>query len=241
LGTAFLAFLVFQPAILGAWAALADGSPIMRLSIALPCVAVLLALAIVDEYPIRFIHRDFAPVIAAGLTVCLMSFALFKAFRRFTGFRLQWGPIPSPSNAHNYQFGLKYMLIVITFVAITLGFMGRAVYYRMVHGGVTDFEPDVIVLVLFVAGLVFVGAILPTSSIPLIILHGWPSNRAILISLTLYLVVTLPLLALFHRDMQAVFISQLGSLFAGALTALPLSLVGLRLVRDRPPRNFPIT
>jgi hypothetical protein len=118
------------------------------------------------------------------------------------------------------------------------------VFRRLTWWDPSILDSTAILIAIMVAGYVFVGAVLPTVSIPLIILRGWPSNRTIMIALTLYVVATVPLLAFSfsdggndnYRELTALLVAQLGSALAGALTALPLSIFGLRLVRNHATR-----
>jgi hypothetical protein len=241
IGGLIVAIFVFQPTVLGVWCALGEGSIVARLAIATLCVPLLLAIAVVSPYFPAHVGRDIVPVFLAGFAVFFASFGLFAAFRRLTGFKLHW---PRRSNsASHYQFSLKALLTVMTLAAITIGLVGPGAFRMRTLWDASILNPTAILVALLVAGYVFVGAVLPTLSIPLIILRGWPSNRTIVIALTLYVVATVPLLALAasgggndnHREINVLLVAQLGSMFAGALTALPLSIAGLRLVRDQPP------
>ena len=98
-----------------------------------------------------------------------------------------------------------------------------------------------VVVVAFGGSLAAVG-LLPTLAVPLAILHGQPSSRAIKWVAVLWLVITIAI-TIFTIDQENPFVifgallaAQFAAVVVGALTALFLRRFGLRLIR---PNNLP--
>jgi hypothetical protein len=142
------------------------------------------------------------------------------------------------------KFSLKYLFALITICAITIG-LATQLKFRTKPPSGFNFGPDFFIAILLIGGAAITAAILPTTAIPLAILHGSPTPRLLKWAACIWAAFTGAIfVALFDIDdasstLTVVLLAQLGAALAGALTAWPLRIAGLRLVRPISPAPSP--
>lgn len=235
-------FLLFgamdaQPLLFGMWTALAAGSVLTRIPMAVSC---LMLLFVVPGYvPAAFAdlqQREFVAAILAGMAVYAVAVFLFVLFRRFTGFQIQ-SVTSNSSNDSRVRFSTRYLLILITVVAVVLG-LSTQMQFQQKAPSWSFLGPNFFVVVITYGTAILTGAVVPMLAVPLAILHGHPSRRAILWAIAFWAIVILLFFAFIIigqgnpvDDLAAVLLAQVGASLIGAVAAVSLRVVGMRLVR----------
>jgi hypothetical protein len=236
---AIIGVFVLQPMIIGVWLALGSGSWLTRLPIAVPCfLLLLLAPAIFSRDGVDIARDEFIVTVLAGLGILVATSLIFSCIRWFTRFRIASDRRQTPGN-QKAQFNIRYLLILTALCAVVLGILSQIKFQADPPRGFLSGLDFFVVIVVF-GGSVVATALLPTLSIPLFILHGQPSRRAIQIAFAAWIVIS-GLLIIFLVDqedplvvLQSGLIAQSSAALAGALTALFLRWAGVRLVKGSP-------
>jgi hypothetical protein len=236
-----VAVLVFQPMMFGVWTALGAGSILTRLPIAVPCLMLLfIAPGYVPAYFADVRRKEFVVAVLVGFAIYAATLILFLVFRWFTGFRIQPRASQPSIEKAGISYSVKYLWALITVYAVALGLTTQLKFQAAQPPPNFIFGPDFFISILVLGGAIISAAALPTLAIPLAILHGRPSRRAVLSSIAFWIVVTLSAFVTLNDKNQpletlgALLLAQFGAALAGALTALPLRVAGLQLVRYRP-------
>lgn len=232
-----LGMAIVQPILFGMWTALATGPVLQQLMAVAPCV--MLSLVIPMHFSPdkdRLLQRDFLAVASATWSIFAASLLLFSIFR-FCRFRIRHTAIQPDHSTSNFHFGIKHLLVLMTAYAAALGFTAGLTFRPEPETTFPNFfGPNFVFFIAFFWGGLLSAAALPTSAIPLAILHEYPSRPAIQLAIAFWLIVTLALgLFLYGEEGPIVFavvlLAQLGAAITGTLTALALRRAGVRLVR----------
>lgn len=226
-----------QPLLFGMWTALGAGSMVTRFPMATAC---LMMLFVAPGYlPAAFAdiqRRDFIAAVLAGLAVYSVAVILFALFRRFTGSRII-SNASALSHDHRVRFSTKYLLILITIVAVVLG-LSTQLKFQQIQPIWNFLAPNFYIAMLTFGTAIVTIVTLPTLAVPLAILRGRLSRRAIIFAVVFWLIVVCLLLIFSFieqgeplNDLGAALLAQVGAILIGTAAAVPLRVAGMRLVR----------
>jgi hypothetical protein len=235
----YFGYMILQPVLLGAWTALSTGPIFTRIPMAV--ASLILLLVAPGWFPASFNRAEkyeFVLFVVAGLSLYVISLVLFLIFRAVSGFRLQSEtetlvPPPKP-----LQFSTRYVLCLMTICALDLGMAFNLSFQPPPDPGTTIFGRNFFIMVLFIGAAVLGGAILPALAVPLCILHGRPTQRAIIGSMIFWAVVLLAPIIFFidqsgpGDSFLVLFLAQFATAIVGGAIAFVLRRAGLRLVRS---------
>jgi hypothetical protein len=228
----------FEPIAFGVWTALGAGSILKHLPVAVPCLMLLfVAPGYVPNAFADLRQTEFTMAVAMGFAVYAATTLLFLIFRRFTGFRISPSINQAPSDNARIKFGIKDLLALITLYSIVLGLSTQLKFDTKPATNTWILGPDFYIAVILYGGSTLAGAILPTVIVPLSILHGRPSRRAVYSVTALWAAIVLAIALLFDGNPKielAMFVvfTQLIAATIGAFVAIALRCAGLRLVRS---------
>jgi hypothetical protein len=234
----YFGYMILQPVLLGVWTALSTGPIVTRIPIAVACLILLLLAP--GWFPASFNRAEkyeFVLFVVAGLSLFVVSFVLFLIFRAISGFRLQWETETPDPATKPLQFSTRYILCLMTICALDLGMTFNLSFQPPPDPGATIFGRNFFFMVLFIGAAVLGGAILPALAVPLCILHGQPTQRAITGSMMFWAVVLLAPIIFFidqsgpGSSFLVLFLAQLATATVGGAIAFVLRTAGLRLVR----------
>ena len=238
----YFGYMICQPVLFGVWTALHTGSMFTRLPIAVASLILLwVTPGILPANFEKFEKYELLSIGVAELALYLIALILFLIFRRISGFRLRSESEETAPPAQPFQFSTRYILCLMTICAMDLGMAFNLTFQSPPDPGTTIVGPKFFMEIWFFGAAILGVAILPTMAVPLFILQGRPSQRAIIGSLLFWAVVLSSPVVLFidqsgpGESFLILFLVQLASTIVGAIIAIALRLAGLRLVR--PPRQ----
>jgi hypothetical protein len=235
--------LVSQPTLFGVWTALGAGSILTRVPIAIPCLILLFVAPGYVPPTFADVRRvEFIQIVLAGLAIYTATLLLLLVFRRFTGFRIQLHSTQPADDRSGITFSMQYLLALITAYAVALGLAAQLKFDTTPQQPNLLFGPNFFISILVFGGSILFAAVLPTLFVPLSILHGHSTRRAVISAIGFWVAVTFSIMiiviAMEGGGLRSTFeylgFVQLGAILAGALAALALRFAGLRLVRYRP-------
>jgi hypothetical protein len=240
---AFIGMLVFQPIAMGMWTALASGLTLLNATLAVPCLMALIVATGFDRNGYADIQRsEFIIFAVTGFVIFALAMLLFLAVRRRTQLRIEphhgaFFPI-----APGFHFGIRFLLTLTTLCAIVLAILVRLNFQTEPRPQTfLVFGPDFFIRIFAVAGTILSAAVLPTMAVPLFILYGRASKRALRNAIVFGALATLLVVgvcgALEDNLLDAfkgVLLVQLGATIAGTISGLALRWGGFRLVRRAP-------
>jgi hypothetical protein len=239
----------FEPMAFGVWTALGAGSILKRLPVAAACLMlVFVAPSFVPAAFADLSQSEYTVGVATGFGVFAATIVLFLIFRRFTGFRIIPTTVQKSADSAGLKFSIKELLGLITLYAVVLGLVSQLVFQTKPDpNGSIFLGPDCFIRMFLFGGSIVSTAVLPTLTVPLSILHGRPTRRAIALMPVVWVVATLPVALLvltadvddYSEFLGALLLVQLTAATVGALVAIALRSAGLRLVRrtNKPPEN----
>lgn len=231
----------FEPLAFGAWVALGDGSILRRLMLSAP----LLMLLFVSPGYVPHVFDDvrlneFTLMALMGFAMYGASAAIFLIFRTATGFRIRPAEPTNSKSKSDVQFSTRGLLALVTLYAVVMGFTAQLRLETKPRPNLF-FGPDFFINIIIFGTLFLAGAVILTAIVPLAILHGRPTIRALALWASAWLPLTLllGLLATWGQNdtlefIGAMLLLQLCAATIGAMTALWLRYNGLRLVRPAP-------
>ncbi|HEX3600276.1 MAG TPA: hypothetical protein VHU84_09030, partial [Lacipirellulaceae bacterium] len=181
--------LTFQPTAFGAWTALGAGSIFSRAAITIPCLMlVFVAPGYVPAGYSDVTQSEFFMFVVAGYVVYLATLIVALSFRWITGLRILSRQDERSSTSLAPKFDLKSLLILTTLCALALG-LTMHMHFK-VQSSAGFLGPNIFLRLILVGGIYGWVTVLTAFSVPLMILHGHPTFRAILLSLLLWGIVT---------------------------------------------------
>jgi hypothetical protein len=239
-GIAYHSFVVVQPVLFGVWTALGPGSIVSRLPMAVACLVLLWVVPSgIPDNSEDFTKFYFLIASLAGLAVYLATTILFLIFRRFTRFRLLSAAGKASPPVRHLRFSTRYILLLMTILAVDLGMAFNLKFQAEPPRGNNFFGPGLFIWILFMGAALLTAMILPTLVIPLSILHGQPSRRAIGWSLVLWgvVMVSLEIIVFDGNFSLETLVNQLMGQFVAVVTATLIAVLlrycaGVRLVRS---------
>ena len=229
---------VFEAISSGIWLAMGGGAfvtrfPFVLVSFCIVSTAVGLAANGIE----RMARIDFiATTLSAGMIVSL-SFLVFMIVRRIFGRRIVAQNSRDGADRGGVRFSMSYLLTLTTVVAIALGVVSQLKFKNPEPR--QYFGPGFVIYITLIGGLMVSGVVLPTAVVPLFLLQGHASKRAIGFAIGFWFAVTcsaslywsLAESQTFPEVFLAILLAQLGAALIGASTAVALWLAGYRLER----------
>jgi hypothetical protein len=210
--------------------------------IVIPCLLMLVVAPGLRKASLADVERrEFVVAVLVGMAIFAVTTALILTLRWFTGLRVE--PITvQTAGQSSVRFSMKYLLATISLYAVVLGMIVQLAFQAEPPPPTFSlFGPDFYIRVLIFGGAVLFAILLPTISVPLLVLCPRVSKRAYPIAVACWAIATLPIVEVWFmvdgepwlRTLQFVLIVQLGAILAGVLTALAMRLGGFRLVSGR--------
>jgi hypothetical protein len=238
----YLGAIVFQPIALGMWAALAGSSMLINVSLALPCLMLLIVATGLDRNVYTDVQRsEFFYFALTGITVFAVAALVFGVVAGLARLRIVSDDKLPQAAAPRLRFSIKYLLVLTTLFALVLAIVTQLSFQTEPPPPNWIFGPGFFIYILAVGGSTLTAAILPTMSLPLIILYGRATRGVLWIATTVWAGVPF-LVALIWGAFEDewpdillfLLLVQLGAAIAGAMSAVALRFGGFRLVRREP-------
>lgn len=238
--------LAFEPIAFGVWVALGHGPILKRAVIAAPMLLLLFISPGYVPHTFDDVRQfEFTQMVLVGFAALVASSMIFLVFRAATGFRIL--PVDAESQRKvDIRFSIRQLLGLTTLYAVALGLTTSLNLDSKPRSGDWIFGPDFYLYIFWVGGSFLASIILPTIAVPLFILHGHPSRRAVKVLVLVWVCITLAICTMlkiydnggFWEFLWSALLTQLCAAIIGGLTAIWLRFNGLRLVR--PPRSEPV-
>ena len=229
---------VFEPILLAFWGALGTGPLIIRLSLLLPCLVTLVTVPSIRHHGFQDMERyEFIVLMIAAIAIFAVTTILLLILRWLFGWRIAQYPDGSTSANLRLQFDTKYLIILITICAITLGSTASLKFSEPKPPNFL-FGPEFFVHVVVMGASIISLLLLPLIAVPILSLSVCPSKQAFIWSVAQWALVTSVTTAIWtiidkSSPLAHVLLLQLGAATAGASSALALRLAGLRFVRQK--------
>ena len=234
-----LGAFTMQPILLGIWTALGAGSILTRLPIAVPCMLLLFVVPGYIPAASADVRRiEFIAFALAGFAIYVAAIVLFLIFRWFTGFRIQSATIKPSFDNVRIKFSIRYLFALMTVCAIAAG-LAAQLKFQTKPPPPSFLGSDFLISMLTYGSALLATMVLPTVVVPLAVLHGRPSHRAIIPLIVFWAIITISGVVVvtfgdkYVEAIEVIVQLQIGAVLAGALAAIPLRIAGLRLVRYR--------
>jgi hypothetical protein len=243
----FVGALVFQPIAFGVWSALAGSSILINLSLAVPCLMLLIVATGLDRDGYTDVQRrEFGHFAMTALAIFAVALILSLAMRRFARLQIVSDADPLQVAAPRLRFSIKYLLVLTTLYAVVLAIVTQLNFQTEPPPPNWIFGPDFYLRILLVGGTAFSIAVIPTFAVPLLVLNGHISGRVVRAVAIFWFIVTLLLTGIWGAFEDAwpdilvfLLLVQLGAVIAGAPSAIVLRANGYRLVRREHPVHSP--
>jgi hypothetical protein len=231
----------FEPMLLAIWTALSPGALIIRLSLAVPSLALLIAAQAIAPGGFKDIELyEFKIMTIAGSVMFAADLILMLILRWFFGWRLEPPGLAELQPAPRFQFGIKYLIILLTLCAVVLGILSDPVFKPPPEPNFAFimFGPEFFLHIVMVGGTTILFALLPLAAIPLMLLSAQRSKRAFAWTLGTWGVMTVLIAAVWlalgeENVLPFGLLVQLGAAVLGFAAAVPLRLAGYRLKTSR--------
>jgi len=231
----------FEAVSLGMWLAMGAGAFVMRLpfvfaSICIVCTAI--GLAATSMEPVERI--DFIAILLSAGLIVFLAFTLFLIVRRFVRRRVVSQDSTRGGEAGKVRFNMRYLLTLTTVVAVALGAASQLKFKN--PDPRPFFGPGFAIYIMIVGGLMMSYVVLPAAAVPLIVLDGGASKRALGFAAGFWFAVTFSAALYwalndegpFPEVVLAILVAQFGAAMIGAFAAMVLFLAGFRLEQIRP-------
>jgi hypothetical protein len=235
-----LGAFVFQPMLFAIWAAFGSGRFATRFAIVVPCLLLVIAASGLRTDSFAQVQRhEFLVTVVAAMISLVLTTTVLVVLRRITRLQIQHEYDNLTADTRRFQFGTRYLLLLITFYAAALGITSSLTFGPAEANQL--FGPDFYARVAAIAGATISFVISPIIAVTLLVLYSRPKEWAVRSVATGWLIltflVTSALLA-FDNDEEmllAPLLLQLGAAFIGIPAAISLRLSGyqLRVISSR--------
>jgi hypothetical protein len=240
-----IAFVVgafaFEAVSIGMWLAMGTGAFVMRLpfvfaSICIVCTAI--GLVTTSMEPLERI--DFIAILLSAGLIVFLAFILFLILRRLIRRRVVSQDSPRGGEAGKVRFNMRYLLTLTTVVAIALGTASQLKFKS--PDPRPFFGPGFAIYIMIIGGLMMSYVVLPAAAVPLIVLQGGASKRALGFAAAFWFAVTFSATLYWMLNDEpplpdlvlTILVAQFGAAMIGAFAATVLWLAGFRLEQIRP-------
>ncbi len=234
-----------EPILLGMWTALASGSVVKRLPLVIPSLLLLCVSPGLSKTFLSHIDRnEFLAGVICEFAVFLISVLVFLGVHLLTRLQFRVPVSESASIGSHIRFDMKYLLTTMTLCAVLFAVMSQ-LHFRNHLLGRFLFGPGIYIYATAVSVTIVSVVVSPTIAFPLFVLRDKISERALLLAIAYWLVVTTCFvgLAAFYQGRESepkpevlllVPLLQFGAAIVGIVIAIAMRLFGFRLVRFQP-------
>jgi hypothetical protein len=237
-----LGAMAFQPMVVGAWNTLAKGSILSRLPIVLPCLMLLFLTPVFNSSILADVKSfDFIVTVAGGFALFFITMLMFPLVLWFFRLRIESKTNHELTGPASWRFSVKRMLVLTSIFGVMFAMISQLRFPPNAPPGFLGPYFILVIMVLYIIPMCL-AALLPILAVPLLILYRGPRGRVVPRAFALWFVACVVMLIIvvamdpepFPESAGILFCAQAGACLIGILSALPLRLAGIELVKTEP-------
>jgi len=228
--------LAFEALSFGIWLAMGTGTLVTRLPVVIVGVSIVAAaLGLVASHMEPWDRFEFIALVLSSSAILVASSIVFSIVRWFLQRRIISQDSQSGSEHRKVRFSMRYLLALTTGVAVALGTASLLTLKEPEPR--PYFGPDFEIFVMVVGGLIVSGIVLPITVLPLFLLHGHATQRALAFAAGFWCVVTASTSLYWSLNeggsqpdiLLSILLAQFSAAIVGTCAGLTLKLAGFRL------------